>query len=432
MLIRASVFVPCRHQLLFNSEPLGKTKTMGGRRAKRKRTPPVSSSKKTRDDTYSPPPLLAARRQREAPPSPESIDEQLSGESYFSDSDSTIASSILSNHSPNLPPAPNHPNQNNSGGSQKDDANPIVAKTTIRIPPIFVAKSSDWRKVAPIIFKNAIVSPINISAQATSDGSIIIKTRVIDHFRLIQKTFLDQNIQFKTSKLPEERTLKVVLRGIPIDISNDELKSELELLNFDVKLVKRFGPVNKPMPICLVILGNTQNSKHIYEVSDLFFIKVTVESYKKTGPSQCFACQRIGHGSSNCTHPLRCVKCSGEHKANLCPKTTDQEPTCCNCGGNHTANYRGCPYLAQAACTKPTKIPQPNPSSLATQSDQPQKADTTKKDYASATKPKNTFNSEQVIKLLTDLLSVLSTSDDPKSMLISTINSFITLFANQQ
>ncbi|CAI6364219.1 unnamed protein product [Macrosiphum euphorbiae] len=231
---------------------------MGGRKAgsKRNRTPPVSNSKKTRNNSYSPPPLHAAQLQRVEAPSPESFDEQMSGESYFSDSTSTL--SILSNHPPSPSPTQNHPKQINSDESQQDYAKPAV-----RIPPIFVSKSSDWRKIAPIIFRNAIVSPQNISAQATSDGSIIIKTHVIDHFRLIQKTLLDQKIMFKTSKLPEERTLKVVLRGIPTDISTDELKSELELLNFDVKLVKRFGPVNKPMPICLVILGNTQNSKNI-------------------------------------------------------------------------------------------------------------------------------------------------------------------------
>lgn len=53
-------------------------------------------------------------------------------------------------------------------------------------------------------------------------------------------------------------------------------------------------------------------------------------------------------------------------------------------------------------------------------------------DYASVTKPKKTLNSEQVIELLTDLFSVLSTSDDPKYMLMATIKFFITLFANQQ
>lgn len=318
---------------------------------------------------------------------------------------------------------------NNQTGSQKDDASPLVTKPAIRPPPIFINKSSDWRKVAPVIFKNAIVSPQNISAQATSDGSIIIKTLAVDHFRLIQKTLIDHKILFKTSNLPEERTLKVVIRGIPTDISTDELKSELELLNFDVKLVKRFGPVNKPMPICLVILGNTQNSKHIYEVSDLFFIKVTVESYKKTGPSQCFACQRTGHGSSNCSHPLRCVKCSGEHKASACPKTKDQDPTCCNCGGKHTANYRGCPYLAQAQTSNQVKILPPAPPTQLLQST----ANNPKNmDYANATKSEQIISNKQIIFLLTDLLSAISNNDDPKAMLLSTIKSFLSLLNTQQ
>jgi len=87
---------------------------MGGRRAgsKRIRTPLVSNSIKTRNDSYSPPPLHAAQLQRAEPPSP---DRQMSGESYFSDSTSTL--SILSNQPPSLSPTTNHSKQNNSGGS---------------------------------------------------------------------------------------------------------------------------------------------------------------------------------------------------------------------------------------------------------------------------------------------------------------------------
>jgi len=350
----------------------------------------------------------------------------MSGESYFSDTTST--SSITTNPPPSPSPSPNQQIQNNLDGSQ-DDSIPTVAKPAFRIPPIFISKSSDWRKVAPIIFKNASVSPQNISAQSTSDGTIIVKTQDPVLYRLTQKTLLDHKILFKTSKLPEERTLKVVLRGIPTDISTEELKSELELLNFDVKLVKRFGPPNKPMPICLVILGNNPNSKLIYEVSDLFFIKINVESYKKTGPSQCFACQRTGHGSSNCSHPLRCVKCSGEHKASECLKTKDQDPTCCNCGGKHTANYRGCPYLAQAQTSNQIKILPPAPP---TQPLQPTAKNPTEMDYATATKDKQTISNKQIIVLLTDLLSAISTNDDPKAMLLSTVKSFLSLFNTQQ
>jgi hypothetical protein len=234
---------------------------MGGHRGGRSKTKRASTSparvdrsKQTKRLCNSPPsiePTVKKGRQRSATASPVLDEESLSGESYFSDS--TSASS-LSNRTTNSthPSSLSVENSDNSPSSSK--------KPAFRIPPIMVNKSSDWSRVAPIIFSEPILSPEIISAQATSDGSIIIKTREINHYRLIQKLLLEQNIQFVTSKLPDERTLKVVLKGVPTDISTDEIQCELESLNFDVKLVKRFGPVNKPMPICLVIIGSSLTS----------------------------------------------------------------------------------------------------------------------------------------------------------------------------
>lgn len=84
-------------------------------------------------------------------------------------------------------------------------------------------QSSNWRRAALIIFSNSSLSPEAISAQATSDGLIIIKTRKISHYKQIQKLLLEQNIQFQTSKLPDERTLKVVLNGFHTDIYPEEI-----------------------------------------------------------------------------------------------------------------------------------------------------------------------------------------------------------------
>ncbi|KAF2357068.1 Reverse transcriptase domain [Trinorchestia longiramus] len=49
----------------------------------------------------------------------------------------------------------------------------------------------------------------------------------------------------------------------------------------------------------------------------------------------------------------RCVVCSGPHTSNECNKTTGR--TCCNCGGNHTANYGGCPKIKQAKEVEKTR-----------------------------------------------------------------------------
>lgn len=50
----------------------------------------------------------------------------------------------------------------------------------------------------------------------------------------------------------EEYTPKVFLKSILTYIYSKELKFELKNLNFNKKCIKRFGPTNKPMPICFI------------------------------------------------------------------------------------------------------------------------------------------------------------------------------------
>ncbi|GFR22455.1 hypothetical protein TNCT_220631 [Trichonephila clavata] len=39
----------------------------------------------------------------------------------------------------------------------------------------------------------------------------------------------------------------------------------------------------------------------------------------------------------------RCVKCAGNHLAKECEKLFGEKPKCCLCGGEHPANFLGCP-----------------------------------------------------------------------------------------
>ena len=321
-----------------------------------------------------------------------------------------------------------------SDGSQTTKPAEKPTQST-RIPPIFM-KSATWRSVAPNIFNNSDIDHDGLSAQVTSDGKVQIKTRDVIQFRQIQKYLIASKIEFVSSKLPEDRQIKVVMRGVPMDVSLDELKSELEAQNFDVKMVKRFGSVAKPMPMCLVLLNNSPNAKDIYEVTDMFFVKIFVESFKKIGPAQCHACQQFGHSSHNCGNPPRCVKCAGEHITKECQKTMDQDPKCCNCNGIHTANFRGCPAYLSIVNAKPSQTqlnPQVSKKETSTPATNTQASKTTSSanSYANVTRGKPSLNIGQVITLLTDLLTAFTTTEDPKTAMITTIKSFLTLFSTQ-
>ncbi|KAL4096389.1 hypothetical protein QTP88_021351, partial [Uroleucon formosanum] len=223
-----------------------------------------------------------------------------------------------------------------------------VPTKTITISSLAHPPTSPTTTCPPLIIPNLI--PTSITAKSASNSQITIQTADPTHFPLIQTTLIANKSIFHTFSLPEERTLKVVFKGIPIDIHTNELISELQSLNFSVKFVRRFGTPEKPMPIYLI----------------------TVKALKSSGPAHCFSCLRSGHGSRNCGHPPRCVKCAGNYTANLCPTTHEQTPTCCSCGGPHTANIRGCPkFLAQKQ--DKTYTPSPSTSELLIQDTVPPK-----------------------------------------------------------
>lgn len=63
-------------------------------------------------------------------------------------------------------------------------------------------------------------------------------------------------------------------------------------------------------------------------------------------PLRCHKCQRYGHTAHVCKGKQRCGRCGGDHAygeggSNVTIKR-------CNCGGNHTAAYRGCEVWKKA------------------------------------------------------------------------------------
>lgn len=83
-----------------------------------------------------------------------------------------------------------------------------------------------------------------------NDNKISIQTKNSDDLRYVQRILTSNQIPFVTSSLPEDRTLKVILRGVPADITEDELQTGLVNGEFNIIQVKIFGSVERPMLIC--------------------------------------------------------------------------------------------------------------------------------------------------------------------------------------
>jgi hypothetical protein len=151
-------------------------------------------------------------------------------------------------------------------------------------------------------------------------------------------------IQYHTYQLSEDKRLSIVIRNLPVSISEESIFSTLWELQYEAISVTRLQNYLKvPIPIVAVLLP--QLSKHIYSLDRLLHCIVSVEPRKpSTDIPQCKNCQRYSHTEKYCHLPPRCVKCAENHHYKNCTKTSETAAKCVNCEGNHPSSYKSCSY----------------------------------------------------------------------------------------
>lgn len=247
-----------------------------------------------------------------------------------------------SSESPGIPATQKEPTTSQAANNaQTKDTTTDQNKTKkIRIPPIVIHdKGKVWKTVRD--WMNS--EKVNFTHATNVKDGIQIITSTAEDYRKLQKHVQTHNYSAHTYPLPEEKQLRVVIRGIPSEIEDKEVEEELKLLQFTPSLVVRMKKKGgNPMPLVLVSLPKDQNQ--IYKLEALLDIRIKVEALKaRARINQCHGCQRFGHGQTRCSAPHRCVKCAGSHHTSECKKPKTTPAKCANCGGDHPANYSQCP-----------------------------------------------------------------------------------------
>lgn len=229
--------------------------------------------------------------------------------------------------------------QNQINGST---STPSTQSTKSKIPPIYVYNASNYKTVIEDI--KTVITSDDFTTQCKSNAIRINLTNTTD-FRKLTAFYDEMKIQYHTFSNPDDSVLSVVIRNMPLSISVEEIKEELAK-TYPVKKVTRLLSKDKfPMPLCVVDLEPDKKGNEIFNLTKFDHSIVSVEPRRKTRDiPQCTRCQRFGHTKNYCKLQPRCVKCSQNHHYLECPKRPGEMPTCVNCGANHTANYRGCPY----------------------------------------------------------------------------------------
>ncbi|GFT89492.1 probable RNA-directed DNA polymerase from transposon X-element [Trichonephila clavipes] len=178
------------------------------------------------------------------------------------------------------------------------------------------------------------------------NGKLRVFPASAEEHRLIQKYISDKKLRSHTFEMAHNKQLKVVLRGLPTDFNQEELMSELHSFGFQPNHISllRNRKTNTNMPLFLVTLPKSPESRGIFNIKTIGFFRVAVEPLNKsTMPPQCYRCQEFFHHSRFCARAPKCLKCSGGHLTSDCTKSAKAPAKCANCSGPHPANFSGCP-----------------------------------------------------------------------------------------
>jgi len=216
--------------------------------------------------------------------------------------------------------------------------------TTLKLtkpPPIFVHGVLNIKPLISLL-ENIAKEEYEIKTLNTSVIKIQVKKK--ETYSEIIKALKLRNTEFHSYQLKDEKTFKVVVRGLHHTSDIKDIEKELNLFGHTVVNISNMKSKQKtPLPMFFVDIKQHANNKNIYEIKNLLHCKINIEPpHKKNTIPQCTKCQRYNHTQKFCNHNPRCVKCGGDHLTVNCLKDRSTQPTCALCKGNHTANYKGC------------------------------------------------------------------------------------------
>ena len=189
---------------------------------------------------------------------------------------------------------------------------------------------------------------------------IAVNAASLDDYRFIMHKLAEKRFDHHlTRNIEDNKTRRLVLRGLPSSTEPEEIKSDLIEKGvgiIDVKQMKR-GKDKSLLPLYLITLHEDQIGK-LEIIDQLMFIRVRFEDYvPPKGVKQCFKCQKFHHTAKLCHSTPKCFKCSGTHDSKNCEYNKDNlVKKCVNCGGDHLALYKGCPKFKEANASYAQKV----------------------------------------------------------------------------
>lgn len=232
-----------------------------------------------------------------------------------------------------------HPNDEDEDMSGNTPTSPTISHGKTRIPPIIVDGTIQDSNTATQTLKGQLSDKFQYKY---SKGKTLIYTNNSEDFKKVKLYLEGKKYGFHTFTLPDEKLLKLVLRGLPPTVTIDDIKEELKEQKVEVIKVTQISK-NAEYPLYSMLFSTGTKAQDILKIKTLCYCVISWEKpHRKPNPTQCYRCQKFHHVAVNCTRVPKCLKCAGDHNVKDCDKIDEEEEKCANCNEKHSANSKEC------------------------------------------------------------------------------------------
>ncbi|GJQ73832.1 hypothetical protein Trydic_g18770 [Trypoxylus dichotomus] len=164
-----------------------------------------------------------------------------------------------------------------SGRNKSEGTTATKPERKQKIAPIIIKEMAKWTRTANLMREKRITA----TKRKLINTGIQVEPATEEDYRKLSKLLKEQKTQFYTYQLKSEKKLKVVLRGITQDITDDEIKQDLQAQDYPVEKITRMK--GKPSPLVLVEIDRLYKS--IYNITDCCGLAVKVEALRTRKPN---------------------------------------------------------------------------------------------------------------------------------------------------
>jgi hypothetical protein len=248
---------------------------------------------------------------------------------------------------------------NSKSDNEENGAPPQTNTHPTRIPPIVIYSYLNNHSATLKQVNKKLTTPLDVKSKA---NRLLLYTKSSHDYNILLTETQAAKLAYHTYPLPEAIQPWLVLKGIPPNVPEEDVQEELAAHDIQTVQVTQITKKDKSTqtvitkyPIFVITFQPGTDMHKVLQLHKLCHCIIRWEKYKNSRPVRpCFNCQSLGHSSKFCRQPSKCAKCDQQHASKDCTKPTTSPPKCVNCGGDHPANFTGCPqYLLQLNHTQP-------------------------------------------------------------------------------